>query len=279
MGYCADYQTLQERLKDLDNIIPVENIKIHPENKGENLEDAKASYGIKVLGSYIGTILEKIQKDFVINILGCSRHQFSDLNFQQCLFSVSDGGLGFHKFSEIAPAAYVTSVISWLTHEDNKGFLETIKNNFPQVQHQPHFEEFFSNIGIFDIDEKLRELVDKDDDISDPFIRMDAIARIRDGRKQTVQNILAYSLANKRREQFMSKLSVNRRHLQIFTSLQNDHGNAWLDARPTEEDTYISDFTFQTSLRLRLYMPIPTVVNNKNGKYCSCKTNKAMMQG
>ena len=141
----------------------------------------------------------------------------NSLSYQQSLFITCEGGLGIHKFSEIAPAA---SVISWLTHDDNHEMHVAMKSQHPQVQLKPPFSEFFANIMIFPIEKKLLELelVNEVGDLANPFIRIDSIRQINDKRKDTVQNILASSV------QRMDKLQTNRRHRQVFSSLQNIHG-------------------------------------------------------
>jgi hypothetical protein len=98
---------------------------------------------------------------------------------------------------------------------------------------------------------------------------MEAMRQVRSG-KQTLQNILAYNLAERRKEDLLKTLEqTDRRHLQVFCSLKNTHGGAWLDARPTEHNYVLSNEEYLTALRTRLYMPIPRVRDLPN-KFCQC---------
>jgi hypothetical protein len=338
LGSCGDPELLKTRLEELTKTIPPDNIKTHPDDVTDDQISAQVKYGIKLLGSFIGSdefikeqlikyveekivptveklkgyndtqtkfllfkhclltkplylfrtirptlltdiipILEKMQRDVIVNILECEPHHFSDTNFEQCLLRQKDGGLGMHKFEEIAPAAYVTSLLSWFTHEHFEEKYNEVKKRFddkkfsgPDFQDlEPHLREFFFHLYTFDVDDKIVQFTNAGDDLTDPFIRMGAMRELRTG-KETLQSTLAYTLAEQRKESFIKKLEINnKRHLQVFFSLQNSHSSAWLDARPTEDSFIMSNDVFQTALASRLYM-VNSNVRKLSVSTCNC---------
>ena len=60
---------------------------------------------------------EQVKRKVLCKILGIYNTQMPNKLYDQCCLPISKGGLGIHQSTEIAPAAYCSSMASWLAEE------------------------------------------------------------------------------------------------------------------------------------------------------------------
>jgi hypothetical protein len=152
--------------------------------------------------------LEVLQKRVLSSILGCASADFTAHKFSQCCLQFGSGGLGMHKYEEVAPAAFCASFIAYIF---KTGLAETFEDivrggdgSIPS-----RIASLVASLNLFHVED-------------DPSIAIEKLFYLKLERYETLQNHLNYVLEDERKEALKNHLETNDLPgLAWFTSLQN----------------------------------------------------------
>ena len=223
---------------------------------------------------------EDMQKEILLSIL--NKKEISDFQWQQCKFSMTNGGLGLRFTQTQAHAAYVaSSIISYddvLYHFPSvdynvDNFYSAFVISFEALGHDD-LQNPFSLPNIMDLQIKHPNYIQKKlYDSSIKKIYNTFIENISSASKiPTLENL--DSPVNEFPDVISSKNIAfnynNNVYLAWIISLQSPTAGAWLLAVPKFEDFTFSNQEYQTALAVRLHLTINCVTP---GLKCNCKSS------
>jgi hypothetical protein len=222
---------------------------------------------------------EVMQKEILLSIL--NKKDISDFQWQQCKFSMTNGGLGLRFIQTQAHAAYVASNI--ISYDD-------ILYHFPDADYNVDsfysaFVTSFENLGHDDLQNPFSLTNIMDLQIKHPnYIQK----MLYDSAIKTVYNTFIENISSVSKiatlENFDSPLTEfpdtntakdvtfnyhNNVYLTWIISLQSSSAGAWLLSVPKFEDFTFSNQEYQTALAVRLHLPLNYVTP---GLKCNCKS-------
>ena len=175
---------------------------------------------------------EDLQKNILWSLFGCAREYLDDKYDWMCL-KINEGGMGIHKISEMAPAAFTASFITWIQSDSFKEF--AIPNQFENHDFDDSpsriFVQFSKCLQQFQIAPTALDAVQKLRNMKLPF-------------RETLQSYLTNILQNKRIQDMQQNMEL--KELEWWSNQRNDMSGQPLLAFPSMEPYIIRTPEFRT---------------------------------
>jgi hypothetical protein len=217
---------------------------------------------------------ERMKKEIIMSLMGYSTQDRLDKNvYNSCNFAIEQGGLGFYKAEEIAPAAYLASVSSFSRCEEGKSMQVGQRIRDVATDWRDDYETRHSLVSSFirNVNRMSTALKNHKPDLVDDSLRgicewLLSFVLPRD--KGTVQSWLTKIQAEDRFKKLMEEdLKNDKKRKKWFVDLQNIEAGLWLRDVPKKGHGF-TNAEFRTALRHRLYLP---VFGYLVGSRCTCK--------
>jgi len=175
--------------------------------------------------------------------------------------------MGIHKIAEVQPAAYVSSVMTFM---DSSAFNEfTTPHRFTEqtlvTSNLQRWSQFFSCLQRFDIANPVATSTSSSSTVTsrDPLIFLKELRTVKLGKFETLQSHLTKILEDKRIKEMES--SMDLMELEWWQNQRNDTSGQPLLAFPSMEPYIIRPAEFKTWIRHRFLIP-----TESGGLHCDC---------
>jgi hypothetical protein len=196
----------------------------------------------------LGERFEDMKKLILKSILSCGTEELTDLQYSIFNLSISDGGVGIHLMKEIAPCAYMASIL-----EFDASLGGIVLDKVLQGTESEFFGCISSVVSVFN----------SEGDTVDQTIG--GLSYHRD--LGTVQSQLLSKLEAKRKSVIEHTLATNPAYLTWWRSQHGTESGQWIQAVPTYAKLCLSNKQYCTALRYRAYMQMCRYVD---GIRCHC---------
>ena len=198
--------------------------------------------------------LEKIQREILVSILGCNLNELDDDKFSQCCLQFGRGGLGMHKYSEIAPAAFCASFFGYVFKTGFADTFEEISMNIQEARIGPRVAAFIRALALFSNE-------------NNPYQAAYNLYHMKLERRETLQNKLTYMLEETRKDDLIKRLERDLPRLRWFISTQSSVVSRFLNVIPKFKDYTMANPEYRVALLRYLNIPLPIITP---GLHCDC---------